>query len=552
MATDNCSSFANITFSYTETTAPTAIANTYYIYRDWVATDQCGNVSIPVRQTITVTDEVAPTLITSALPMDMTLACSDMIPDPAVLEYSDNCDGQIVISFAEVSTQSDDANDSEYYNYTITRTWFATDAAGNATPTTTQVITVQDLVAPVIVENTVPANSIINCSQAIPAPANVMFSDNCDEDLTITFEEVSTQGSDANLSTYYNYTITRTWFATDATGLVSPTVTEVITVQDITVPTVVENTIPANVTLNCQDAIPAPAAVLFTDGCDADLTINYTEVSTQGSTPNTFAYYNYTITRTWSATDASGNTSAVITQVITVQDITAPVVVATSLPADVTITCYDVIPPVANVMYEDNCSTPSITYNQTSTFVSNPENILYYNYIITRTWFATDATGNVSPTSTQVITIVDTDAPTVVLASVPADATVSCSDIPDAPTVLFTDACDATPVVTFNEVSTQVMNPALATYYNYTITRTWFATDASNHVSPTVTQVITVQDIMAPVVVEASVPENITFNCQDVIPVAPTVQFTDNCDLNPTVVLSTTNSWFKSCCCFLL
>lgn len=537
-ATDNCSASADITFSYSETIGQTAIANTYFIYRDWVATDECGNVSLPVRQTITVTDEIAPTLITSALPMDLTLACSDMIPAPAVLEYSDNCDGQIVISFAEVSTQSDDINDSEYYNYTITRTWFATDAAGNSTSTTTQVITVQDVVAPVVDEEIVVANITLNCNEAIPAPAPVAFIDNCDQDLTITYNQVSTQGADANLPTYYNYTITRTWFATDATGLVSPTVTQVITVQDISVPTVVENTVPANVTLNCQDAIPAPAAVLFTDACDADLTINYSEVSTQGSTPNTFAYYNYTITRTWSATDASGNTSAVITQVITVQDITAPVIVASSLPADVTITCYDVIPPVANVMYEDNCSTPSITYNQTSTFVSNPENILYYNYIITRTWFATDASGNVSPTSTQVITIVDTDAPTVVLASVPADATVSCGDIPDAPTVLFTDACDATPTVTFTEVSTQEMNPALATYYNYTITRTWFATDASNHVSPTVTQVITVQDIMAPVVVEATIPENITINCQDAIPAAPTVQFTDNCDLNPVVVLN--------------
>lgn len=539
MASDNCSSFANITFSYTETTAPTAIANTYYIYRDWVATDECGNTSIPVRQTITVTDEVAPELVTTALPMDMTLACSDDIPEPAVLEYSDNCQGQIVISFSEVSTQSENVNDSTYYNYTITRKWSAKDAAGNLTDTITQVITVQDLIAPVIVESSVPANSTINCANAIPGVANVMFSDNCDQNLDITFEEISTQGDDENLSTYYNYTITRTWFATDASGLVSPTVTEVITVQDITVPTVVENSIPANITLNCHDAIPDPATVLFVDACDADLTISFSETTTRGTTENTFAYDNYTITRKWSTIDASGNKSDTITQTITVQDITKPVVVQSSVPQNLLLTCYDTVPNMANVLFTDNCSTPSVTSHSVSTFVNNPENINYYNYVITRTWFAVDASGNKSDTIKQVITIVDNDPPAVVLASVPANVTVSCSDVPDPATVLFTDACDATPVVTFNEVSTQGSNPALATYYNYTITRTWFATDASNHVSPTVTQVITVQDIVAPVVVEATVPVNLTFNCHETVTPAPSVLFTDNCDLTPSVVLTT-------------
>ncbi len=539
-AIDVCSSTANITFSYTQSTAPTAIANTYFIYRDWVATDECGNVSLPKRQTITVTDEVAPVLDPETiLPQNLTLTCSDLIPAPATLVYVDNCVGIVTITFNEVSTKSANPNDSTYYNYTITRTWIAADAAGNTTPTTTQLITVQDLIAPVFVENTVPANTTINCSQAIPSVANVMFSDNCDQDLEITYNQVSTQGDDENLPTFYNYTITRTWFATDATGLVSPTVTEVITVVDNTVPTVVENTIPANVTLNCQDAIPAPATVLFTDGCDANLIVTLDEVSTKGTTQNTFAYDNYTITRKWSTIDASGNKSDTITQTITVQDITKPVVVQSSVPQNLLLTCYDTVPNMANVLFTDNCSTPAVTSHAVSTFVNNPENQNYYNYVITRTWFAVDASGNISDTITQVITIVDTEAPTVVLASVPANVTVSCSDVPDPATVLFTDACDATPLVTFDEESTQGENQELSSYYNYEITRTWFATDASGHESPTVTQIITVQDIVAPVVVEATVPANLTFNCHETITPAPSVLFTDNCDLTPSVVLTT-------------
>ena len=534
-ATDNCTSPSLITFNYVETTGATQIANTYFIYRDWYAVDQCGNQSTTMRQTITVTDEIAPTLITTTLPADLTLACSDEIPAPAVLEYSDNCEGQVIVHFSEVSTKSDDINDAEYYNYTITRNWFATDAAGNATPTTTQVITVQDLVAPTLVENSVPANSIITCDQEIPGIANVMFTDNCDENLEITYDQVSTQGTDPSLASYYNYTLTRTWFATDASGLVSETATEVITVQDISAPTVVETTIPSNITLNCEDEIPSPADVQFVDACDADLTVDYAQESTQGTTPNTYEYYNYTITRTWSATDASDNSSSVITQVITVQDITNPVVVESTIPQDVTLTCYDEIPSMANVLFTDNCSTPSILSTQTSTFVNNPDNIAYYNYQITRTWIATDASGNTSDVVTQVITVVDTEAPAVVSSSIPEDVTVSCGNIPEIPTVQFTDACDAEPVITFAEVSTQSSDYNDFEFYNYTITRTWFATDVTGHVSPTVTQVIAVQDVVSPVVVEATIPENITINCHETVPEEPIVSFTDNCDLYLTI-----------------
>lgn len=539
-ATDNCSSIANITFTYLQTIGATAIANTYFIYRDWVAVDQCGNVSNSMRQTITVTDQVAPTLITTVLPQNLTLACSDIIPTAAVLEYIDNCEGVININFNEISTQGANANLSTYYNYTITRTWFATDAAGNSTPSITQVITVIDIVAPIVELQTVPQNTTVNCSE-IPEPADVSFIDNCDEDLNITYTEASTQGTNPNLPNYYNYTITRTWFATDATGLVSPTVTQVIIVHDVTAPVVVTSTVPANITLNCQDVIPAPADVEFIDACDATPTVVYNQLSTQATSANTIGYYNYTITRTWSATDVTGNASSATTQVITVKDVTAPVVVTTSLPADITLTCSDEIPAVANVLFTDNCSTPIIAFSEITTFVNNPLNTSFYNYVITRTWIATDASNNVSLTATQVITIVDNNPPSVVINSIPEDVTVSCDNIPTvAPS--FIDDCDQNPIVTLNQVSTQGTDVNLPTYYNYIITRTWFATDATGHVSPTVTQVITVQDITSPVVVEASVPANLTLNCQDAVPAAPTVQFTDNCDLNPHVVLNVTTT----------
>lgn len=618
IAADDCS--GTIIYSYTSNIVPGSTPNTYVNTLTWVATDVCGNVSLPMTQTITVTDEIAPELVTTTLPVDLTLSCSDEIPDPAVLEYTDNCVGAPIVHFSEISTRSTNANDSTYYNYTITRDWFASDAAGNPTPHTQQVITVQDLLTPVVDDSTIPEDLLLSCNDQLPLPANVIFTDNCDDTLNIDFIEVSTQGTDPNNSNYYNYTITRTWKAsdasghttptitqlitinddiapsvvastvpenitincpqtvperanvqftdncdqdfdvaytqvstqtgdendstfynytvtrtwkaTDASGLSSPTITQVITVQDITAPAVVENTLPANLTLNCHDTIPNRANVQFTETCDQNFDITYNQVSTQGLIPNTPSYYNYTITRTWFAKDASNNTSPTYTQEITVHDVTAPVVVANTLPSNVTLTCYDTIPNVANVLFTDNCSTPSITFNQTSTFVNDPTNPLFYNYQITRTWYAVDACGNQSLTSTQIITVVDTEAPAVVATTIPENITVSCANIPAVPTVLFTDACDQVPVVTYDSVSTKGTNPNNVDYYYYTITRTWFATDVTGHVSPTVSQVITVQDIEAPVVDETTIPANITYNCHETIPTvsASTVHFTDNCD----------------------
>jgi hypothetical protein len=413
VASDNCS--GSITFSYTSTVVPGSTPNTYVNTLTWVATDVCGNVSLPMTQTITVTDEIAPVLVTSVLPEDLTLSCSDVIPTPAVIEYSDNCEGLPTVHFTEVSTKGTDPDSANYYNYTITRTWYASDAAGNSTTPITQVITVQDLVGPVIEESTIPTNLTLACSDPIPAPANIIITDNCDADLNVVFTEVSTKGTNPNAADFYTYTITRTWTANDASGFTTPTITQVITVQDLVAPVVVENTVPANVTINCPETVPAPANVLFSDNCDQDLAVTYNQVSTQGTDNTLPSYYNYTVTRTWYATDASGLVSPTITQVITVQDITAPAVVTSTIPANITLNCQDVIPAPATVQFTESCDQNfTITYNQVSTQGTTPNTSAYYNYTITRTWIARDASNNVAPTITQVITVQDITAPVVV------------------------------------------------------------------------------------------------------------------------------------------
>ncbi|MEZ4797650.1 MAG: hypothetical protein R2785_10845, partial [Flavobacteriaceae bacterium] len=106
----------------------------------WIFTDACGRTSAEYVQTITIVDTTAPTF-NETLPVDATVEC-DNVPAADTLTASDNCDASVTVNFNEVRT--DGSCDSEY---TLERTWTATDCAGNSV-SHTQTITVQDTTAP--------------------------------------------------------------------------------------------------------------------------------------------------------------------------------------------------------------------------------------------------------------------------------------------------------------------------------------------------------------------------------------------------------------------
>ncbi|MGB1269985.1 MAG: hypothetical protein ACPG45_09620, partial [Flavobacteriaceae bacterium] len=100
----------------------------------WVYSDICGRTTSTFTQIITIEDNTAPAFDASSLPQDVTLECSDNIPDleDVVLTATDNCSDvdDIIITPSEVITNQDDECSN---NYTITRTWTVTDCAGNST-----------------------------------------------------------------------------------------------------------------------------------------------------------------------------------------------------------------------------------------------------------------------------------------------------------------------------------------------------------------------------------------------------------------------------------
>src|SRR5436190_1353930 len=463
-------------------------------------------------------------------PANTTINCqaSSLPANTGTATATDNCTpvANITISSTDVSTQGGNPALASYYNYTITRTWKATDPSGNSS-TCVQIITVQDITAPII---TCPANTTVNCQDdnSSTATGTATATDNCATgNVTITQSQSSTQGGNPALSSYYNYTITRTWKATDPSGN-SSTCVHTITVQDITAPII---TCPANATVNCQDnnTSGATGTATATDNCaTGNVTITQSETSTQGANPAHSSYYNYMITRTWKATDPSGNSSTCV-QIESKHDITAPII---TCPSNTTVRCQDdnTSGKTGTATATDNCATGNVTITQseTSSQGANPANSNYYNYTITRTWKATDPSGN-SSTCVQIITVQDVTAPVI---TCPANTTINCqaSSLP-ANTGIATATDNCTPManitISSTDASTQGGNPALTSYYNYTITRTWKATDPSGN-SSTCVQIITVQDITAPII---TCPANTTVNCQDdnSSTATGTATATDNC-----------------------
>lgn len=145
---------------------------------------------------------------------------------------------------------------------------------------------------------------------------------------------------------------------TDIEGAIS-TCIAVVTVVDNSIPVI---TCPANVTVSCAANVPAVniASVIATDNCPVTVT-HVSDVITNQTCAN-----RYILTRTYKATDASGNNVS-CQQVITVFDNTPPVI----SNASTNITSlwppnHKMIDVIVNYNVSDNCATTTTTLSVTS------------------------------------------------------------------------------------------------------------------------------------------------------------------------------------------
>ena len=480
-ATDDCGGTSVIT--YDDDVTPGRCADSYTIARTWTATDDCGNSSSCV-QTITVQDTTDPQFV-GPLPGDATVEC-DAVPDPAILTATDNCDADVEVTFDQ--TRTDGSCPS---NYTLTRTWTATDNCDN-TAEHVQILTVEDTTDPEFV-GPLPGDATVECS-AVPDPATLAATDNCDADVEVTFDQTRTDGSCPS-----NYTLTRTWTAADDCGNTAEHV-QILTVEDTTDPEFV-GPLPQDATVECS-AVPDPATLTATDNCDTDVEVTYGQTSSPGTLPAS-----YTLTRTWTAIDDCGN-SAEHVQVLTVVDRTPP---AITCPSDARFECDETI-LYGEASATDNCDDSlSITWSDRTI-----PGTCASSYQIARMWIATDDAGN-ADSCEQVITIYDATPPVI---ACPSDVNFECDNVGDGGTATATDKCDPDPTVTSSDRIVDGSCPE-----SYTIVRTWRAEDECGNVS-TCEQNIQVRDTTPPVI---TCPADTSFEVGEVIEFGfPIVS--DNCD----------------------
>ncbi len=138
-----------------------------------------------------------------------------------------------------------------------------------------------------------------------------------------------------------------------------------VTVLDNTVPVI---TCPANATISCEDnsAPSSTGTAIATDNCVVS-SLSPSDVSTQDPNTNSSGHYNYTITRTWTATDNHGNSSS-CAQVITVQDITDPTAVCKAASVTLSGGTASITPADVDGGSTDNCGPVSLVSVSPGTF----------------------------------------------------------------------------------------------------------------------------------------------------------------------------------------
>lgn len=288
------------------------------------------------------------------------------------------------------------------HSKTTTVTFTATDGCGYTAQTTAS-FTVSD--------NTPPtANSIastnLTCVSAIPTPNIALVtgvSDNCGTPTVAVFGTSDNGGSGCPghpRIVVHTYSVTDNYCNTTY-------VTQMITVVDNVPPTF---TAPANTTVNegancTYNATPAVTGDVTneSDNCTASgpgLQAVYTDVVTSGTGPQV----KYKITRTWTLSDACGNTATPRIQIITVKDVTAPTI--TGCPGNVTLpgssienACGAYAGAMAAPGFSDNCSGASLSYSLSgaTTGTGNgtiPPTLVFHEGATVVTYTVTDGVGN--------------------------------------------------------------------------------------------------------------------------------------------------------------
>ena len=348
------------------------------------------------------------------------------------------------------------------YGFALTEVVFtATDDCGNST----------NLEANFTVRNNFPPEFVdlesaieISCGET----ANFIeptISDACGN-TTVTFVDSSLPGGCSGESDFI-----RTYTVTDECGGVN-TASQTITVVDTDAPEFTNIPSTASFTFGQTVNFEEPTA---TDNCSDQVTLTFEEFS-DGNDCN-----GQEIIREWTATDACGNQSTVMTSVVIEGDSEAPIF--TSIPSTASFSCGQIVSFEAPIATDNSNDSVTLTFEETT-----DGNSCANGKEITRVWTAKDACGNQSMITTSVIVEADTEAP--VFTFIPETPDVGCNNIPDFVMPIAEDNCNN---VTITFIEYQQPPDGVICEDGISRKRDWTATDDCGN-STTVTTAIWINE----------------------------------------------------------
>lgn len=374
---------------------------TFTLIRTFTATDACGT-SAQEQQTIEVIDTVAP--VTDLMP-EVTILCDEALPTDLPMA-EDACSNPVTVELFSV----DSVQGACPQAWEVTRTFLATDACGN-TALSSQLVHVVDTLAPVLV---LGLDSVtLECGS--PLPVNLpTYADACDPMVNVMELMPDTLPG----ACPGEYTVTRHFEATDACGNASTT-SQTVTFIDTGAPEF--DFVPGPVTIQCDESLPTDLPTAL-DDCSGPVSIVLLSVdSAQGACPQAWE-----VTRTFLATDACGNEQQA-TQMVTIEDTTAPEIDASTVPEDAFFSCSVEHPTCADfdVLAFDNCGETAVDCAVDTIPTACPA-----TFTLAMTFTATDECAN-DTLVTVYFDVADTTAPVLDLDLVPANDTIQCGMDPD-------------------------------------------------------------------------------------------------------------------------
>lgn len=528
-SSDNCTDTMNLKFSTNMDSLMNcdSIGKTFEVML--FVEDEAGN-----RDTcstfVTVEDALAPTFVN--VPASDSITCTTAVPALVIPNAIDNCGGAldtIVWAMADTTTLNGTpirpdtlANrDFNRFNYKITRTFFARDKSKNVA-TAQQIIVVTDMEAPVIpYGDTLFVDSdanITDCSATFTADLMADIRDVCTDTvmISVSFDNITFTDT-TSISVNIPMGQDTIWIrAEDAIGNVD-TQRTLLRVRDRTAPTAICKD--ASVSVNALGILVMNRQIIdggSFDNCPGALTYTFSQ--------DTFRCSDVGVQQViMTVMDAAGNSST-CQSTITIQDFTGSG--SLTCPANITVACdADLSPdrnPALGTLSVTNLCQRGVRIAFNDIYKAAPANSSNICQVVERNWMLVDTASNTTTTCTQIISLVDNQAPVFDTSFV--DATVNCiGDASTADSILVEDNCA-------NSVFARAQETITIGTNQITLRKIWTATDSCNVVADT--QIIVVTDVLAPTITLPVANDTFVYNTGDFVPdscgvLIPTLNFAD-------------------------